>query len=157
MEVDPEYQELVDLVSKKDLDFDFPNSSVEHAKYILSKIIENTKKSLLIYSRNLNNEIFSSEPVLNSLKANKDVSIRILLDDQDKNTVANFKHTLKNIEFRQVRDKNDFFYFVVGDSQRIRICSREKPHQARVNFNKKLLGERLSKQFESFWSSAYPV
>lgn len=157
MEVDPDYKGLVDLVSEKDLDFDFPNSSIEHAKYVISKIIEKTKKNLLIYSRNLNNEIFNSEHILNSLKANKDISIKILLEEQDKNTVTNFKHTFKNVEIKHLKNQNDFFYFVVSDSQRIRICSREKPHQARVNFNKKFLGERLSKQFESFWSSAYLI
>ena len=85
MEVDTEYQELVDLVSQKDLDIDLPNSSIDHAKYVISKIIEKTKKNLLIYSRNLNNEIFNSEPILNSLKAKKDISIKTLLEERKKN------------------------------------------------------------------------
>ena len=157
MEVDPDYRELVDLVSEKDLDFDFPNSSIEHAKYVISKMIEKTKKNLLIYSRNLNNEVFNNEDILNSLKANKEASIKILLEEQDKPTVSNFKSNIKNIEIKNLKNRNDSFYFVVSDSQRIRICSRGIPHQARVNFNKKSLGEKLSKQFESLWGSAYTV
>ncbi len=156
MEVDPDYEELVDLVADKDLDFEFPNSSVQHAKYVISKIIEKTQKNFFVYSRNLNNEVFNNEEILTSMKNNEGISIKILLENSDKGVVSNFKSKIKDIEVRQLKPQNHF-YFIVSDSQRIRICSRERPHQARVNFNRKSLGEKLSKNFESLWDTASPI
>jgi hypothetical protein len=45
LKIDREYVELVNLVSQKELDFDVSNSSMEHAKYLVSKIYEKTKKA----------------------------------------------------------------------------------------------------------------
>jgi len=161
MAINPDYKELVDLVSEKDLDFDFPNSSTEHGKYVISKIIEKTKKNLLIFSKNLNNEVFNNEMVTNSLKENKNnIEIKVLLEESDRQTINKFNSIVKNkFHVNKIDNKKgeDNLYFVISDDKRIRICSREKPHQARVNFNRKQLGEILSNRFDTLWKSSSPI
>lgn len=157
MDIDSSYKKLVELAAEKNLDFEFPNSSIEHAKYVISKIIDKTQNTLLIYSRNLDNPIFNSDIVLDSFGKNNKISVRILLDDQDKNFALKYKALNEKSEVRIPSTTNDGFHYLISDNQRIRICTKEKPHQARVNFNNKLFGEKLNSSFEVMWKSASPI
>jgi len=152
MEIDEEYKRTVDLVAEKDLDFDFRNSSTKHAEYVVSKMIEKTKNNLMIYSKNLANDVFDNDLVLESLKNNKNkMIVRVLLDDLDNSTALKFKSYFDKIEVRKLKEIPNDDFFVVSDGQRVRICSRDKPHEAKVNFNKKLAGADFSKTFEELW------
>ena len=154
MNIDSEYKILVDLVDEKNLDFEFPNSSIEHAKYVISKIIDKTQETLIIYSRNLDNLIFKSENILNSIKLNKKISIKILLDKKDQNLIKKYKSLNKKIKVKISNSNNDGFYYIISDNQRVRLCTKEKPHQARVNFNNKPLGEKLNSNFNTVWRTS---
>lgn len=153
MAIDEEYQRTVDLVADKDLDFDFRNSSTEHANYVISKMVEKTKNNLMIYSKNLANEVFDNNLVLESLKNNKNnINVRILLDDLDNKIAVKFKSYFSKIKVKKLKEiSNDILFFVVSDGQRIRVCSRDKPPEARVNFNKKLVGSNFVETFETLW------
>ena len=156
MAINSEYKELVDLVSEENLNLDFPNSSIEHAIYVISKIIQKTKNNLSIYSRNLDNDVFGSKDILNSLKNNPHISLKILLDNPD-NMINKFKSISRDFKFKKTKEilKNSS-YFLVSDNTRVRICSREKPHQAEVNFNSPK-GVKLSEYFDQLWGAASPI
>jgi len=152
-EVEREYKELVELVSKKSLDFDFPNTSIAHAKLVIGKIIETSSETVNIFSRNLKHEIFDNGEVVNSIKANDRVSVNILLEEPDQESNVKFSE-LKNVKIKTVNEKlKNYDYFIVGDKTKLRVCSRDKPHAAVVNFCQKKKGGELDRIFKEVWDN----
>jgi hypothetical protein len=157
METEPEYKKLVDLVSKENLNFEFPNSSIDHAKYVISKIIDTSKKEVNIFSKSLDNPILNSLDVIDTIKGKKDIQINILLENPNQSIVKKFKDAIKskNLKVRELKNGlEELSYFIVADNKKVRICSREETHKGRVNFFDKKRGEILNKSFNGAWEKA---
>lgn len=155
MPVNSEYKEIVDLAADNNLNVTIPNSSVEHAKYVLTKIIKKTKNRLTIYSKNLDNEVFGDKEVLNALKENHSFKLRILLEDID-NKVKEYESVSNDIKIRKTHNHVESYYFVVSDNKRVRVCTREKPREAEVNFNSPK-GAVLSRHFDQLWRTSLEI
>lgn len=134
-EIEDEYKNLVDLCCTKELDFNIDNSSKVHAKYIISKIINSSKKVDILFSKFIP-DLFLSEEIKQSIIDNKDVKIKMLVNDIKTNDFNEFKQIGKEkIEILEISKKFDINY-VIGDSKRIRLNFPSSPFQAKVNFNK---------------------
>jgi len=152
--IEPEYMRLVDLVCEKDMDFDFSNSSIEHARYIIKKFIDNTKKELNIFIPEIDKDIFLNPEIQETIK-NKNCIIKVIVEKANKNIIKELKEKL-SIEIKSYSNDNlkEAPYFFVSDSKRIRISSKQNINKAQINFNNGRIGKHLNDIFSLSWEKA---
>lgn len=158
-ELEREYVELIDLICKKELNIDIPNSSLVHARYVIKKFLDNTKTKIDIFTHDLDKNIFWGDDVINSVKNNKNIKIRFLLNEINKSDINDFvkKTNHSNIEFKRIENESDISYFIISDDKRIRLESKSDKNKAKVNFNNPKLSGALNGTFMGMWEKAKGV
>ncbi|MBU2638738.1 MAG: hypothetical protein KJ955_07230 [Nanoarchaeota archaeon] len=146
-DVDPEYKILVELAAEKELNTDIPNSSKNHALYIIKRIIEKTEKRLIIYLTGNPNEPFFDDSIKKAIECRKedikDLKVRLI----NKNRTSEF---FDSIEIKPVYGAIPIgFQFIVSDGKRIRISSERDCEQGIVNFNNPEIASILENRFNS--------
>lgn len=160
MEVDSDYQRLVDLVVEKDLDLDFSNSSLVHAKYVIKKIIEKTQEDLIVYFSHFDSRIFNDSEIIDALKKNSKISVRFLFLNDESDRIKQFNRAVKSdkINFKFLKNKEiSSPFFIVSDSRRVRACYDRSGETAKVNFNKPKIGKYLHNLFDNSWNPATSI
>lgn len=154
IKVEPDFKESINLVADKDLDFDIRNSSINHTKYVISKIVEKTKNQINIFSDTLRKDIYFDSDVIKSFKKNNKIKINILLNRLNQEDINELKEMTKNnkIDAQQIKPNTDeSSYFIVSDEKRVKLQSPDNSTKARVNFNKPDLALHLNNFFNTYW------
>jgi len=166
MDIAPEYKKVVDLAADKELDFVITNSSVNHARYVIKKIMEKTKQSIFIFSENLNNEIYLHPEILNELKKTHKIDIKVLLRDYNQSNIKVIrtnKSLDSNLELKKLSEDAILSkYFIVADEHMIRVESKEEKKnveipRALVNFNSKKFAKEFKGIFLQEWERASEI
>ena len=154
-DVEPEYKKLVDLACNQDLDFYISNSSLLHAKYVISKIINNTKNQMNIFSSKIDNSLFCDSRIVEAINKRKNISIRFLSVNSTDDETKNFKKLVDTgkIEIGKIKPQETLPFFIVSDNKMVRIESSLGLNKAKVNFNAKPLALHLNDIFSKLWST----
>jgi HKD family nuclease len=150
------YKEKLSRLDNEHSDELISNGSKEHAQALIYQFLDKAKKSVNITSKGLS--IYNDYVIVNALNIalNKDVKIKILLDDYQDNKITNntfLDRCLdnKNCEVRTY-DKPLKAHIVTRDDDAFRYCDNPGSNIAVASFNRPDVVENAEKVFGAFFN-----
>lgn len=153
-----EYKNLLQKCRKEKIDHFINNNVTNHAIYTLNTLINNSGKTINIFSGNMNEAVYDNLYLCKSLKKarEKDVKVTIILEKDADNKHINFcrkngiimRRLKKDIKLKKPN------HFLISDGIAFRI---EKPHtldafkkgkiEGLINFNNKEWANAITNRF----------
>lgn len=146
------------------------NRDLQHARAVVDQILKNSKKEIVVASQRLNSEAYDLRTIMRSLRSNKELEIRIILEtgkgiDPDGTINAN---QINDSWIPSMIGKDDDFsriqirvsstppkhHFIVGDDRWVRIETDHEKAEAIVFLNDIERSKRLKIIFNKHWESA---
>lgn len=170
LKISNEYRKLVEDADKFNQDFFIDNSTIEHAKFLILKLINRAKTFIRIFTDNLSEVYYSNHIILETLKEklNKNIEVEIITRNktESKEFMELQKQYKNNLKLYTLKDKTDMEnHFLLVDDASFRI---ESPHSkkdiaisdfkvdAKVNFYNEEVGGLLRGLFEDLKSQSTP-
>jgi hypothetical protein len=159
------YFDLVNYLAKEKVDYEVPNSCIDHAEDIIISMLLNGEKELNIFSGELKSELFENDRFINNLKlyfALTDGKINVVVQNLSEQTLKNhrfFKEVLEGglenrCKFYIAKDdtlaKSEIQHFQTMDSIGYRLESDADIIKATANFNDLNETKKLNNKFNNF-------
>lgn len=158
-DAEPEYKQLVLDAFNNERSFFIPNRTLNHAKLLVYLLFKKAKKSIKIFSGNLNSNIYEDAEIkkalLDSLRINKNLTLDVITEgkidstnlETDLRTEFSSRVTFKIVKPTKVN------HFILVDESSFRIESiheNNKKHEfiGKANFNDTILGSSINRMFE---------
>jgi sugar-specific transcriptional regulator TrmB len=158
------YDEQVQEAADKKSTIVIPNSSTEHAKILIKRMIKDTNKSMKIYSGNLPEIFYEDNGIAEAIKdkARQGVNVQVMIEAENQK-VQNSMKDIDNLEVKiaNINDKPRQ-HFSIFDNDKYRL---ESPHDTKnidnifadACFNDPEGVNNLNSYFDIFWNKAQTV
>ena len=162
-----DYEKSVNDLANKDASFQFENKGANHARIVVSAILNSSKNIVYMYSGSLSSDVTDDEDFLKTLDdfLDKEITFKLLLDDIPKESEqsealkkvldasTNAHVIVKKISKEAKKFLKDTEHFIVADQKAYRYETDAKEYKALCNFN----DEELSKQLIELFTRAFDL
>lgn len=170
------YKELLELLSKYDLDYQVVNGGPEHAAQLIGTIVRNSTTHIRAFAPEMNGDISEAkgstlvedfrsaiergltvEVMLGSKPTHESALLKVLRDGV-KAAPSRVSVKLAPEEFKsEMIENGQLVHFTVGDDKRFRKEFDPINHMAIGNMNDKFQAEVLTNVFNKHFANATPV
>ncbi len=156
-----DYEKSVNDLANKDASFQFENRGANHARIVVTAILNSSKNIVYMYSGSLNSDVTEDENFLSTLDGflDKEITFKLLLDylpkenEQSKalkkvlDASTNAHVIVKKISKEAKKLLKDTGHFIVADQKAYRYETDPSEYKALCNFNDKELSKQLIELF----------
>lgn len=141
----------------------FANSGAEHARVVISTMLDAATSSVSIYGEEAALGVFDAE-LLRAVAQKPGVSIRFLMERADAyeqpTSALHFLKDLANsgaVQARHAASADPVGHFTVVDKKHLRLESDHESRKAIVAFGEDTLGSRADEVFQVMWDNSEPM
>lgn len=169
------YEEMVDDLARKKIDYDIPNGIPAHASVLISAMFKNAKNSMDIFCRELSNDVYNNNQLIDyaiNFVIKEKGKIRVILERDLKQNLferpiiykiaseiykeKDKKREVGSITVR-VRGEDTSNHFCIMDKSAYRLEKDKAQRTASANFGNIGIAKELTESFEKMFLESKEV